>query len=286
MVELTKPRIVLMEVVAVVIVAHAASGYGAPGSPWSFALAAAVALGTTLVAGSANALNQWIEQERDRRMLRTRSRPIPSGRVSSQEALLFGLVTLAMGVSTLGFFAGPVPAVVAVATWIVYLALYTPLKARSWINTAVGAVSGAAPLWIGWTAGGGSLDDPLAWAIAAVMYVWQFPHFMAIAWICREDYERAEYRMTTHYDPSGVWAGVQAVVGSALLIPVSLAPMFLSPSIAGAAYAFPMLMAGGWLLKSSSDFLANRDEALARKLMRVSLVYVPVWLLALWFSGV
>lgn len=286
MVELTKPRIVLMEVVAVVVVLHAATGYGAAGSVWSPALALAVAVGTTLVAGSANALNQWIEVERDRRMLRTRTRPIPSDRLTPQDAFAFGLVTLAMGVSTLAMYAGATPALVAIATWAVYVAVYTPLKAVSWINTAVGAVSGAAPLWIGWTAGGGSLSDPMAWAIAAVLYLWQFPHFMAIAWICREDYARAEYRMTTHYDPSGFWAGVQAVVGAAVLLPVSLTPLLFTRDAAPLVYALPVFLAGSAMLAASASFLSRRDDTAARRLLRVSLVYVPVWLLALWSAGV
>lgn len=284
-VELTKPRIVALELVAVLALLHIATGYGAPGSAWSAALLFAVSLGTALVAGSANAMNQWIERERDALMPRTQGRPLPSGRLTPAEALVFGVTTLAMGTSLLGMFAGALPALVALATWIVYVAVYTPLKTKTWLNTAVGAVSGAMPLWIGWTAGGGSLTDPVGVAAVAVMYVWQFPHFMAIAWLCREGYSLAGYQMSTNLDPTGRWAGLQAVVGSALLIPVSLVPAFYSETIAAAPYAFASVAAGVLLLVSSARFLADRNDQTARRLMRASLLYVPVWLLALWCAG-
>ena len=284
-VELTKPRIVLLELVAVVIALHAATSYGAPGSQWSIPLMLAVALGTGLVAGSANAINQWLERELDAKMSRTRTRPLPSGRVTPAEALLFGLLTLAMGVSTLAMIAGLMPALVAIGTWAVYVGVYTPLKTRSWTNTAVGAVSGATPLLIGWTAGGAGIDSGLAIALAATMYVWQFPHFMAIAWICREDYAVADYKMSTTLDPSGHWAGVQAVVGSAVLLPVSLMPLFVSSTISAPVYAIPVALVGLMMLRASARFMADRNEKSAKHLMRASLIYVPVWLLAFWFAG-
>lgn len=284
-VELTKPRIVTLELVAVLITLHMATGYGAPGSAWSASLLLSVTVGTALVAGSANALNQWIERERDALMPRTAGRPLPSGRLTADEALWFGLLTLAFGTALLAMFAGLTPALVALGTWIAYVAFYTPMKTRTWLNTAVGAVSGAMPLWIGWTAGGGSLFDPLGIAIVAVMYVWQFPHFMAIAWLCREDYTIAGYEMSTKLDPSGRWAGFQAVIGSAILLPVSLAPLALSPTISVTGYAITLTLAGLAMLAASAAFLAERSNPTARKLMRISLLYVPVWLLALWLCG-
>ncbi|MEO0530709.1 MAG: heme o synthase [Planctomycetota bacterium] len=284
-VELTKPRIVALELVAVLITLHMATGYGAPGSAWSASLLLSVTVGTALVAGSANALNQWIERERDAQMPRTKGRPIPSGRVTPDEALWFGLLTLAVGTALLAMFAGLVPAAVALGTWITYVAIYTPMKTRTWLNTAVGAVSGATPLWIGWTAGGGALLDPMALAIVAVMYVWQFPHFMAIAWLCREDYTIAGYQMSTRLDPSGRWAGLQAIIGSAILLPVSLAPVALSETIQSLGYTVALTIVGLAMLAASAAFLAERTNPTARKLMRVSLLYVPVWLLALWLCG-
>ncbi|MEQ8846496.1 heme o synthase [Botrimarina sp.] len=284
--ELTKPRIVALELVAIAITLHVATGYGAPGSRWSAALLLGVAVGASLVAGSANAINQWIERERDAVMPRTQGRPLPSGRLAPEEALWFGLVTLAVGVSMLWTTGGVAPAAVALGTWVVYVAIYTPLKTRTWLNTAVGAVSGATPLWIGWTAGGGSLGDPIALSLVAIMYVWQFPHFMAIAWLCRDDYDLAGYRMSTNLDPSGWWAGVQAVVGSAVLLPVSIAPAFYTQTPHAFAYALTVAVAGAAMLAASAYFLADRNRRTARRLMRVSLLYVPVWIIALWLCGV
>lgn len=283
-VELTKPRIVLLELVAVLVALHIATDYGAPGSAWSAALWVAVAVGTGLVAGSANAVNQWIERELDAKMPRTKGRPLPSGRLTPDEALCFGAASLALGAALLLPFAGATATLFAVGTWVVYVALYTPLKTRTWLNTAVGAVSGATPLWIGWTAGGGDWLDPLALAVVATMYVWQFPHFMAIAWLCRDDYTVAGYQMSTKLDPSGGWAGLQAVLGSALLIPVSLAPTLFGIA-SPAAYCGAVGLAGCWMLAASSRFLAERTNATALRLMRASLIYVPVWLAALWFCA-
>lgn len=282
---LTKPRIVVLELIAVLIALHVATGYGAPGSPWSLALMLSVAFGTALVAGSANALNMWLEQERDALMSRTKNRPLPAGRLSSNDVLSFAVLTLAMGCSTLAMFAGPLPAIAAAATWVVYVAWYTPLKTRSWFNTTVGAISGAMPLAIGWTAGGGTLADGMLWHLLGVMYLWQFPHFMAIAWLCREDYAKAGYQMSTTLDPTGWWAGMQSIVGSLLLIPVSLLPIVFSDSISTIGYAISLIVCGMAMLLASIKFHFDPSDATARKLMRYSLLYVPIWLLSLWLAG-
>ena len=284
-VELTKPRIVALEAVAVVITLHIATSYGALGSVWSLPLLLSVVLGTALVAGSANALNQWIERENDSRMVRTSKRPLPALRMAPFDVLAFGIITLAMGVTTLGMFAGILPAVISLATWIIYVAIYTPLKTRTWVNTAVGAISGAMPLGIGWTAGGGSLTDPLGWSLVAVLYVWQFPHFMAIAWRYREDYARGGYQMSTVLDPTGHWAGLQAVIGSAILLPVSLAPLFCSDQIKPTGFIIAALVVGTAMLAASATFLRKPNDLSARRLLLVSLVYLPAWLLALWAAG-
>lgn len=285
--ELTKPKIVALELVAVLVTLHLATGYGAAGSVWSGSLLVAVSLGTGFVAASANALNQWIERERDALMPRTKDRPLPSGRLTPDEALWFGVGTLSLGASLLASIAGPMATFAAVFTWFVYVAIYTPMKTRTWLNTAVGAVSGATPLAIGWTAGGGSLTDPLMLSVLGTMYLWQFPHFMAIAWLLREDYKIADYQMSTRLDPSGRWAGIQAVIGSALLLPVSLAPMVLASDLPSAlAYGLFGGLAALGMLATSAGFLAERSDRTARRLMRVSLLYVPAWLLALWcFAG-
>ncbi|MEO1496683.1 MAG: heme o synthase [Planctomycetota bacterium] len=285
-VELTKPRIVVLELVAVVVAMQVAGGGALATVLITPSLLLSVVLGTALVAGSANAMNMWLERELDAKMPRTADRPLPAGRLSPADAFAFALLTLTLGVTTLAMRAGWLPAAIALGTWAVYVGLYTPLKVRSWTNTAVGAVSGATPLWIGWTAGGGSLSDPIALTIVAVMYVWQFPHFMAIAWLSRHGYAQAGYKMSTVLDPTGWWAGTQAFVGSAVLAPISLAPLLLSPSIDALWYGLPVAAVGVLLCVASRRFFLDRSDVAARSLLRVSLVYVPVWLFALWVSGV
>ena len=181
-VELTKPRIVMLELVTVVVAAHLAAPRGVD----AWVLCHAVA-GAALVAASAGAFNQWLEAATDARMLRTAGRPLPAGRLAAWQVVLFGLVTLAAGASELLWFVNPLATGAAIATWLIYVVLYTPLKTRTPLNTAVGAVSGALPILIGWTATGAAVDMR-AWALVAVMFLWQFPHFMAIAWLYREDY--------------------------------------------------------------------------------------------------
>ncbi|TWT42868.1 protoheme IX farnesyltransferase [Botrimarina hoheduenensis] len=282
---LSKPKIVILELVAVLATLHIATRYGAAGTPWTAALVASVMFGTALVAASANTMNMWLERELDAQMPRTAERPLPAGRITPAEALAFGLLTLTAGVTMLAMHAGLLPSLIALGTWGIYVGCYTPLKPRSWINTAVGAVSGATPLWIGWTAGGGSLLDPLGIAIVAVMYVWQFPHFMAIAWLSRAGYAAAGHQMSTVLDPSGRWAGFQAVVWSAVLLPMSLAPIVLSTTIAPLWYGIPVTLAGLVMFASSQRFLTDCSDITARRLLRVTLLYVPVWLLALWVAG-
>ena len=284
-IELTKPRIVTLEIVAVVVTMHIATGYGAPGSAWNMLLLFAVALGAALVGGSANAINQWMERDLDAQMTRTANRPIPAGRLTPFEAAMFGLVTLIAGSALLGYVAGPVPLMLGLGTWVLYVAVYTPLKVRSWTNTAVGAVTGAAPLMIGWTAAGGSVLDPMVLALAAIMYVWQFPHFMAIAWMYRDDYLKVDYQMSTAIDTTGWWAGMQAIVGSLLLLPISMAPLWVSSTISPWLYAVPMILAGLMMVLFSIRFFRDRNDRTARLLLRASLVYVPVWLLATWIAG-
>ncbi|TWT87279.1 Protoheme IX farnesyltransferase 2 [Pseudobythopirellula maris] len=284
-VELTKPRIVVLELVAIVATLHMASGYGAAGGPWGLGMLFGVSLGVGLVAASANAINMWLERELDGLMVRTADRPLPAGRLSPAEVLTFGLTSCALGAVLMTIAAGWPTAILALASWFVYVACYTPLKTRSWTNTAVGAVSGALPILVGWCAGGGAWNG-VALALFGVMYIWQFPHFMAIAWLCREDYTAAGYHMSPVLDPSGKWAGAQAVVGSALLLPVSLLPLISSRTIDGVVYFVFALLAWALLQNASSAFLADRNDRTARRLLRVSLLYVPLWLFGLWLAGV
>jgi protoheme IX farnesyltransferase len=166
---------------------------------------------------------------------------------------------------------------VAAATWLVYVFAYTPLKTRSPLNTAVGAVSGAMPILIGWTAAGAAIDAR-ALALMGVMFLWQFPHFMAIAWLHRADYGRARQQMLTVVDPTGLRAGAQALVAALLLVPVSLVPA-LSPQAGSAAvYCLWAMLLGAGQVAAATLFLVHRDDAAARRLLRASLVYLPCWM--------
>ncbi len=181
-IELTKPRIVALELVTVVVSMHLASPWSV--EPW---VLLHTVLGAALVAASAGAFNQWWEQASDALMVRTADRPLPTGRLTATQVIVFGAVTLFAGSIELLFCVGYLTAGVAMATWLVYVLAYTPLKTRSPLNTAVGAVSGSLPILIGWTATGAAIDMR-ALALVAVMFLWQFPHFMAIAWLYRADY--------------------------------------------------------------------------------------------------
>jgi protoheme IX farnesyltransferase len=271
-VELTKPRIVMLELVTIVVAAHLATPWGIP-----TAVLLNAVLGAALVAASAGAFNQWWEQSTDALMKRTAVRPLPSGRLTARQVVTFGAATLVIGLAELIFTVNLLTASVAAATWLIYVLAYTPLKTRSPLNTAVGAVSGALPVLIGWTATGAAIDTR-ALALLGVMFLWQFPHFMAIAWLYRAEYARAGQRMLTVVDPSGLRAGAQSVVGALALIPVSLLPA-LSPEAGSIAiYCFWALLLGAMLVAAAAVFLMRRDDRSARRLLRASLIYLICWM--------
>jgi protoheme IX farnesyltransferase len=270
--ELTKPRIVVLELVTVVVAAFLAS-------PWSidpWVLLHAVS-GAALVAASAGAINQWWEQSADARMARTANRPLPAGRLNSRQVLLFGAATLIVGLLELILWVNPVTTGAALATWLIYVFAYTPLKTRSPLNTAVGAVSGALPILIGWTATGAALDTR-AWALVGVMFLWQFPHFMAIAWLYRGEYARAGQHMLTVVDPTGLRAGAQALVGALAVVPISLVPALSPYAGSPAFYCVWAVILGAIQVAAAIHFLIHRDTQSARRLLRTSLCYLVCWM--------
>jgi protoheme IX farnesyltransferase len=271
-IELTKPRIVALELVTVIVAAHLASPWGIDSTVLLYTV-----FGAAMVAASAGALNQWWEQAADSRMTRTASRPLPAGRLATGQVLGFGSVTLAIGWGALMIGVNAAAASFALATWLIYVLAYTPLKSRSPLNTAVGAVSGALPILIGWTATGASIDIR-ALSLAAVMFLWQFPHFMAIAWLHRADYARAGQRMLTVVDPTGLRAGAQAVVGALALVPVSFVPAMSPEAGSSMIYCFWALVLGGMQVVAAVGFLLHRDDRSARRLLRASLVYMICWM--------
>ncbi len=271
-VELTKPRIVMLELVTVVVAAHLAEPRGV--DAW---VLWHTVLGAALVAASAGAFNQWLEVEADGRMRRTAARPLPTRRLAAWQVVLFGLVTLSAGAVELLVWVHPLTAAAAIATWLVYVTIYTPLKSRTPLNTAVGAVSGALPILIGWTATGAAVDMR-CWALVAVMFLWQFPHFMAIAWLYREDYARGGQQMLTVVDATGLRAAGQAIVAALALVPVSLVPA-LSPATGSPfVYLFWTLLLGLGQAAAAAWFLLRRDDVSARWLLRASLVYLTCWM--------
>ena len=279
--ELTKPRISAMVLVAVAVAAF--MGHWGPPAPW---LLFHTLLGTALVAASASALNQRLERRTDGLMDRTADRPLPAGRLTDREVLWFGAATIVLGLAYLAVAVNWLTAALGAATWILYVVVYTPLKSRTPLNTVVGAVAGALPTLMGWAAVGGALDFASGGGLRVatlflVVYLWQFPHFMAIAWIYRDQYAAAGLQMLTVVDPTGRRAGAQAVLGALALVPISLMPALQMPS--------PIYMAGAVVLgmaylAAAAMFCWRRDQRSARVLLQTSLVYLPALLVLLVLS--
>lgn len=267
-VALTKPRLNLL------VVATSAAGFylGSPDGPAVVPLAQAVA-GTALVAGGAAVLNQVYERDTDALMSRTRMRPLPDGRVAPHEARLFGSVLAGAGLAVLAITANLLAAGLALATLVTYLVVYTPLKRRSAISTLVGAVPGALPPLIGWTASRGALSIG-GWALFAIVFLWQIPHFMAIAWMYREDYRKAGFPMLSVVEPDGRGTGRQAALYSAALLPTSLVPALVG--VSGVFYFWIALVLGVAMFWLSARFAATRSEASARALFFGSITYLPL----------
>ena len=274
-VELTKPRIAVLELVVVATAAVVATW----GQPDPLLLVHAL-IGTLLIASSASAANQWLERRRDGRMARTADRPLPAGRLSAAEVAAFSLATLAGGALYLAVFVNLACLGWALLTWAIYVVVYTPLKTQATVNTAVGAVAGALPVLIGWTATGEALDRR-AVALALVLFLWQFPHFMAIAWLYRADYARAGHKMLTTVEPTGRRAGRQAVLAALALVPVSIVPVLAAPSLGGVLFTLCAIVLGMGQLAFAVFFLRQATDVSARLLLRASLVYLPTLLVTL-----
>src|SRR6204780_106388 len=239
---LTKPDVTFL----VVITTVAGFYLGSAGSMEWWRLAQTLC-GTLLVAGGTAALNQYIERDMDSVMRRTAARPLPTGILQPNEVLWFGVATIIAGTLWLALAINALAAFLALATSVSYLAAYTPLKTRTTLATAVGAIPGALPPLIGWAAARGNLSGG-AWVLFAILFVWQFPHFMAIAWMYREDYARAGILMLPVVDPSGHSTSRQMVIYASTLIPASLFPCLLG--MTGKIYGVGALLLGCWFLYS------------------------------------
>jgi heme o synthase len=271
-VALAKPRLNLL------VVASTLVGYAmADGEPLGVLRTAGLLVGTGLVAGGASALNQVAERDLDALMKRTRLRPLPDGRLQPIEGVLFGLAITLAGVLLIVTAANLVAAAVALATLLTYVGIYTPLKRRSSFGTVVGAIPGALPPMIGWAAASGTLP-PQAWTLFGIMFLWQLPHFLSIAWMYREDYARAGFPMLPVLEPDGRSTGRQAVLYAAALVPLSLTPTLMG--LAGGIYFAGALLLGLAFLWLTVRFARTRSVADARRLFFGSITYLPVlWIL-------
>ena len=265
---LTKPRLNCL------VVATSAAAYylGGPHKPDVLAMVQAVA-GTALVAGGAAVLNQLYERDTDALMRRTRLRPLPDGRVAPSDARTFGLAVSLAGLVLLAARTNWLSAALALATLVIYLIVYTPMKRRTSLSTLVGAVPGALPALIGWTASHGSIELGGA-TLFAIVFLWQIPHFMAIAWMYRDDYGKAGFPMLPVIDPAGRKAGRQAVLYAAALVPVSLVPTFAG--MTGMVYFASALVLSVALLVLAVRFAATRSDEAARALFFGSITYLPI----------
>ncbi len=234
-------------------------------------------VGTGLVAAGSAALNQVAERDIDALMTRTRKRPLPDGRLQPVEARWFGAICAAGGLACLTVGSNLTAGAVALATLVTYLVVYTPLKRRSPMSTLVGAVPGALPPLIGWAAARGELGAP-AWTLFAIVFVWQIPHFFAIAWIYRDDYARASLPMLPVVEPDGRLTGVFAALFAVILLPVSMLPVLVG--IAGTIYMGGALVFGVAFAALAFRFATQRTQGHARWLFVGSLIYLPaLWVL-------
>ncbi|HVC21329.1 MAG TPA: heme o synthase [Vicinamibacterales bacterium] len=265
---LTKPRLNFL------VVATAAAGYYL-GAADRFDVFTALNLvaGTALVAGGSSVFNQVYERDTDALMRRTWTRPLPEGRLQPTEALLFGGVLSTAGLLLLALGTTLLAAAIALVTLLTYTVIYTPMKRRSSLATLVGAIPGALPPMLGWAAGRDNLSIH-AWTLFSIVFLWQLPHFLAIAWMYREDFARAGFPLLPVIEPDGRSTGRQAVLYAAALIPVSLIPWIIG--LAGATYFAVALLLGSALLVLAARFALTRTLASARRLFFGSITYLPL----------
>ncbi|MDP7211308.1 MAG: heme o synthase [Vicinamibacterales bacterium] len=268
---LTKPRLNSLVLVTTTVCFYLAAPDA--GVVW---LIGPTIIGTALVAGGASALNQVYERKADGLMLRTRHRPLPSGRLLPAEARGFGIALSLIGLAVLTY-TRPLAAGLALATIVTYVLIYTPLKCRTPFATVVGAVPGALPAALGWVAANGSMTLE-AWVLFGIVFLWQIPHFLAIAWIYREDFARAGFQVLPVVEPSGRRTARHVLLFLAGLLPVSLAPVWVG--MAGTPYLLGTAFLGFGFAALSVRFAWHRSTQNARNLFFGSLVYLPLlWVL-------
>jgi len=232
-------------------------------------------LGTTLTAFGANILNQWLEADRDQRMERTRNRPLPAGDVSRSTALVWGLASAAAGLVVLDLGTNRLTAGLSLFVILLYVLVYTPLKTRTPLNTAVGAVCGAIPPMMGWTAATGELELG-AWILGGILFIWQVPHFLALAWMYREDYARGGFRMMPASDPDGSATGRAALIHAIALLPLTGA--LAAAGVTGMTFLVLSQVVGLAFVALGLTFARRRVQLTARRLFLASIIYLPILL--------
>lgn len=266
--ELTKPNVIWLILMSTIVGFY----LGSP-SPLHFTQLLHTLFATALLAAGCGALNQWWERDLDGRMKRTENRPLPSGRVTANGSLWFGLAVSVGGVLYLAALVNAFSAWIGTATVISYVAIYTPLKVRSPLATFVGALPGASPLLLGWTAATNTVDLG-GWVLFSILFLWQFPHFYAIGWLYRDEYRRAGIQMLPVIEKDGASTGRHVVLYGFNLIPVSAAPWMLG--FAGPVYGTAAVVLGCLYLAAGVRMARQRTEENARMLLRVSVVYLPL----------
>jgi protoheme IX farnesyltransferase len=268
--ELTKPRITVFILMSTAIGFLCGSHLGAH---WSLFTLIHTILGTALIASGTAALNQWYEREADAKMNRTKARPIPSGRLTARRALIFGLALSVTGFGELAWGANLLTGMLGLFTMASYLLVYTPLKQRSPISTTIGAIPGAMPPLIGYAAAAGILNAE-AWVLYAILFLWQFPHFYAIAWMYREDYARAGIQMLPVVEPDGESTARRMWLFSLALIPISVLPKYFGG--AGNWYVAGAIALGLMFLWSGVRVSLDPTRPRARQVLLASVVYLPL----------
>jgi len=276
--ELTKPRLTFLAVLTTLL-----GFYFGSQDPIDLGLLFHTLFGASLVGGGVNALNQFFERDTDAKMKRTQARPLPSGRLQDEQAFNFGLVISVVGILHLAFFVNPLTSFVATLIFVTYLVFYTPLKKKTPLSTLVGALPGALPPVLGWIAARGSFDLE-AWVLFAILFFWQMPHFLAIAWVCREDYARAGFPMFTVLDKSGKATIWRTVFYSTILSAVSLVPAVIG--MTGPIYFFAAAILGISFLGFGLYQIASDPSTCAKKFFLASILYLPLLIAAMMLDKV
>jgi len=276
--ELTKPRIAFM-----LVLTSAAGFYLGANRGFDALLFVNSMVGILLLAFGVATLNQVWEKDTDALMERTAKRPLPTQKLSSIEALVFGISLCVVAEIYLAFLVNSLTAVLGLIVIVGYVLLYTPLKTRTSVSTAVGALPGALPPLMGWTAAANEITLG-AWVLFAMLFLWQFPHFLAIAWMYREQYAKAGILMLPVVEPEGKITAQQIVIFTILLLPVSLAPFFIG--FAGLIYLIGASVLGAWFLWTSVQAARAKSIEKARKLLLVSVIYLPLIFLLMVFDKI